>query len=86
MSPEELLGLRRRRPFQPFRIHLSDGVTFDVRHPELVMPGLESFVLGFPASEQNPAVYGRYNIVSLLHVVRLEPLPAESPASGNGAS
>lgn len=31
----EIAALLRKRPFQPFRVHLSDGQHFDVVHPEL---------------------------------------------------
>jgi len=34
MPLEEILALLRTRPFVPFRIHLLDGTTYDVRHPE----------------------------------------------------
>ena len=34
MSPEQLRQSLRSAPFQPFRIHLADGRSFDVQHPE----------------------------------------------------
>ncbi len=34
MSPEQLRQSLRAAPFQPFRIHLADGRSFDVPHPE----------------------------------------------------
>ena len=34
MSPEQLRKSLRAAPFQPFRIHLADGRSFDVQHPE----------------------------------------------------
>ena len=37
MSPADVLEALRRRPFEPFRIQVSDGSTYDVRHPELVL-------------------------------------------------
>src|SRR5262245_41200629 len=34
MRPNELIALLRKRPFVPFRIHLSNGLTYDIRHPD----------------------------------------------------
>ena len=44
MPPEDLE--RHLRPFAPFRIQLSTGETIDVRHPELVMVGKRSAIIG----------------------------------------
>lgn len=35
MRPEDILDRLRKHPFEPFRIHLSDGVAFGVRHPDM---------------------------------------------------
>ena len=79
MAPAELLDRLRTRPFEPFRIVTSDGVTYDVHHPDLVLVTLGSAVIGFP----DPSVRGvaaRYDIVSLRHIVRLEQiLPQATP-------
>jgi hypothetical protein len=84
MPPEELLRHLQRRPFEPFRIHLTDGSAFEVRHPEMVLPALLTAEIGLP---QNPAVpiAARIVTVALAHIVRLEPLPAAAAAKGNGA-
>ena len=34
MSPEQLRQSLRAAPFEPFRIHLADGRSFDVPHAE----------------------------------------------------
>jgi hypothetical protein len=85
MSSADIMNLVRRRPFVPFRIVTSDGTIYEVRHPDLVMPGLASVVIGYPAPE-NPQFYGRFDIVSLRHVIRLEPQESPeptAPAEGN---
>jgi hypothetical protein len=83
MPPQDLLQALRRQPFAPFRIHVADGTVYDVHHPELVMVGLASAVVGVPAQNQPSPVYERYETVDLRHVVRLVPLPAAKTA-GNG--
>lgn len=37
MTIEHVRKLHAARPFQPFEIHLADGRTFAVPHPELLM-------------------------------------------------
>jgi hypothetical protein len=74
MAPADLHTLLRAQPFVPFRIVTSDGTTYEVRHPELVMVGLASTIIGYPSPGQ-PWAYERYDIVSTRHIVRLEPDP-----------
>ena len=45
MRPEELRELLATRPFVPLRIHLTDGKSFDIRHPDNVLV-LRSVELG----------------------------------------
>ncbi len=81
MPPQEILQALRRQPFAPFAMHVSDGTVYQVAHPELVMVGLASALVGLPAPGQ-PGLYERYETVDLRHVVRL--VPAASTPSGNG--
>jgi hypothetical protein len=82
MSPLDVLQARCRRPFEPFRIEVSDGTAYEVRHSELVMVGLGSNSIGIPAAGQQQPVYERVESVSLAYVVKLVPLGA--PVTGNG--
>ena len=79
MTPENLLEWTRRRPFIPFRLHISDGTKYEIRHPELCMPTWSVAVIGLPRDALQP-VADRIELVSLEHIVRLEPLVA-MPAS-----
>ena len=36
MPPEALIQRLRQRPFVPFRLHVSDGSLYEIRHPDLV--------------------------------------------------
>jgi hypothetical protein len=72
MAPAEILALLRARPFVPFRIVTSDGTTYEVRHPDLVMVGIATAVIGYP-DKSTPGAYERFDIVSMRHIVRLEP-------------
>ena len=46
MRRNELVEALRAGHFRPFRLYLSDGGTFDVRHPEMLMVGQHAAVIG----------------------------------------
>jgi hypothetical protein len=84
MRAEDLRELLNARPFVPLRIHMSDGQTFDIRHPELVLVLRSRFVIGVP-SDPSTGILDRLEHCSLLHVVRVEQLEA-TPQTGDGAA
>ncbi|MGH7169022.1 MAG: hypothetical protein ACRELF_18935, partial [Gemmataceae bacterium] len=79
--PLDILQALRKRPFEPFRLQISDGSTYDVRHPEVILVGLGSLVIGIPAAGQTQLPYERYETIDLSHVVKM--LPLETPASAS---
>jgi hypothetical protein len=83
MSHEDLLDHLRTQPFLPFRIQVSDGSSYDIRHPEQAMPTFASVLISLPSTDPSNPVWNRPVRVSLFHVVRLEPLaPNPPPTSG----
>jgi hypothetical protein len=82
MSPEDLNDRLRGKPFLPFKIVLTDGQTYDVSRPDFVLVARRTAVIGVKKSDAQP-YFDRYHIVSLLHIVRLEPAEA-APKDGNG--
>ncbi|MHB1425272.1 MAG: hypothetical protein ACYC3I_19050 [Gemmataceae bacterium] len=81
MSRDDIVRMLQQRPFQPFRLRLSEGIVHEIRHPEMVMATATSLIVGTPAANAPFPAVGDYVIISLLHVVQLEPLPV--PASPN---
>jgi hypothetical protein len=75
MTPEELREAARRQPFRPFRVLLTTGATYDIRHPDLIMVGRRSAIIGL-TRDPNGTVYDRTIQVDLLHVVGIEELAA----------
>ena len=71
MLATEIKGFLTKRPFDPFRIHLSSGETVDVKHPEmaLVTRTMVGIGVGGRASVADHLV--SYN---MLHIVKVEPL------------
>ncbi len=78
MPPEELLQKLQTRPFEPFRIYLTDGTSYDIRHPELVMVGRRAAIVGVTERERRLPLYDRHTKVALVHIVRLEPVAASA--------
>ena len=76
MRPSDIRVFLQCQPFPPFRITLTDGRTYEVRHPELVMVGRSSLVIGLPAPGDAEPIYDQFVTVSLLHVMQMEPLEA----------
>jgi hypothetical protein len=67
MNQETIKELLKRQPFTPFKVKLSNGETFDVRHPEFVIVTKNGLVVGYPDSD-------RLSICSLLHIANIETL------------
>jgi hypothetical protein len=82
MSHEDLETRMRQRPFVPFRVVLTEGSPYEVRHPDLFMLGKRSVVIGLTRDPEQ-TLYDSTVLVDLLHIVRLEPLEARTTA-GNG--
>jgi hypothetical protein len=84
MSPAELVPFIQRRPFVPFRIVTSDGTTYDIPHPEMVILFPTAAMIAY-RNEKVPGTFLRFDFVSMFHIVRVETLetPAQAPSQGN---
>ncbi len=82
-TAEQIQERLRERPFKPLRIVASEGLRFDIQHPDLVFVGRRDLMIGTP-DPATPTIYDRIVRVALVHVVALEELPAVSPPSKNG--
>ena len=71
MRPEDIRDLLNREPFKPFQIHLSDGRSFEIRHPEFVMVLRNRLDIGL-AKEPGSEFPDRTEHCSLLHIVSIE--------------
>jgi hypothetical protein len=80
MMQQDLLEWTRRRPFEPFRLYVSDGTAYEIRHPELCMPTFSTVIIGLPRDPAQP-IAERATMISLLHVVRVEPLAAATASA-----
>jgi hypothetical protein len=67
MTVEQIRRLHRAMPFQPFEIHLADGRSLPVDHPEVLAIAPPGRTLGIGLAD------GTVEIVDLLLVTSLKP-------------
>ena len=79
MRPEELYGILHRKPFQPFRVHVTDGRVYDIRYPKISMVGTTFFMIGIPDSDEPEDLADHWDMVDLPMISLIEPLEAHSP-------
>ena len=77
MRPAQVLAHLRRQPFAPIRILLSDGCSYEVRHPEMAAVSRTEMVIGLEPTEDD--VPHRFAYCDPLHITRLEPLDGTAP-------
>jgi hypothetical protein len=74
MDFQTLEDWKNANPFQPFRIVMTDGRMFEIKHPNLLWPGRSTVLVGIQDQGEQPGVFNHYVSVAMLHVVRIEPL------------
>lgn len=72
MRPDEVRAHLRRQPFQPIRIHISDGAHYDVRHPELALVTRTEVVIALASGDDDIPERSAY--CDPVHITRIEPL------------
>lgn len=85
MAPAEIIELQKKTPFTGLRIVLTDGQSYDVLHPELMLVFRRAIHVAIPAGSDG--IPERCVYVDPVHVVRVEPLPAangDKPRKSNG--
>lgn len=78
-TPESIQARLRERPFRPFRIVASEGLRYEIKHPDLVLVGRHDVMIGY-ADDRSPLIYDRLVRVALAHIVALDELPIEAGA------
>jgi hypothetical protein len=76
MTVQTFREMLARRPFQPVKLTLSSGQSYDIRHPEMAFLTRTSILIGTDLAEDG--VPAEFKIVSLLHVASMEPLPSQA--------
>lgn len=79
MTVQTFRKLLSERPFKPFRLAMSSGKTCEVRHPEMALLTKTDLLVGIDIGADN--VPAEFDVCSLLHVMAIEPLHAQSTGS-----
>lgn len=79
MTVQTFRDLLHERPFKPFRVVMSSGLSYEVRHPEMAMLTKTGILVGLEAEDDG--VPARFKICSMLHVTAVEPI--ETSANGS---
>jgi hypothetical protein len=74
MTVQTFRELLSQRPFRPFRLVMSSGRTYEVRHPEMAMLTRTDLLVGSDIAEDG--VPAEFKICALLHITAVEPIPA----------
>jgi hypothetical protein len=72
MRMEEIRQLMRQAPFQPFTLYVTDGRSFEIRHPDFVILLPSSVEIAVPGPVLPVPLPGRRIVLSLLHVTGFE--------------
>jgi hypothetical protein len=83
MTVQTFRELLSHRPFRPFRVVMSSGQSYEVRHPEMAMLTRTDLLVGVDITDEG--VPAEFKICSLLHVTAVEPLgtsPTEPRQAG----
>jgi hypothetical protein len=79
MTLQTFRQLLTQQPFRPFRVVMSSGQTYEVRHPEMAMLTRTDLLVG--VGETSEGVPAEFRICSLLHVTAVEPVSAATAGS-----
>ena len=71
MSPEGIRRLLRQQPFTPFRLVMSSGKEYQVRHPEMAWVLQNDVLVGTDLTDNGMPT--EFDICPLLHVAAIEP-------------
>jgi hypothetical protein len=72
MRLNELRDTLKKQPFEPFRLRMSNGDEYIVRHPEFALLTKSTVFVGLPSKREG--VPDRVVQLDILHVVSIEPV------------
>ena len=76
MTVQRFREMLARRPFQPVKVTLSSGQSYEIRHPETALLTRTDLLIGVDVADDG--VPAEFRILSLLHVTAIEPLTGKA--------
>ena len=83
ITMQRLVRYVSAEPFRPFRISMSSGQVFEIRHPEMISVGRTTAHIYTYLSEDPEHSNQREHEVSLLLMESVEPLDVPAAQDGN---
>ncbi len=79
MRSEELAERKLQQPFQPFRLYVAGGTTYEIRQPQLLWVLRDHVLVFFPDKRRPLPAMERHESIPLEDITRLEliELPVE---------
>lgn len=74
MTLQTFRDLLTKKPFEPFRLVMSSGEKYEIRHPEMAFLSRTCIFVGVDIADDG--IPAEFRICSLLHVATVEPLNA----------
>lgn len=74
MTVKELLGIRNERPFVPVRLVVSDGRSYDMKHPELLTVGRTASMIGVADKDEGYILADHFVRIVNDHITTAIPL------------
>lgn len=78
MRPEDILEILRTRPFEPFRVYLTDGAAYEIRHPDMAIVQRSKVTVAVPGPAGPDGPAERTVNCALIHIARTEVLNSAS--------
>jgi hypothetical protein len=75
VKSQDIRDLVHAEPFKPFRLHLADGKSLRIPHPDFILVTRDMVVI---ANDLSGGVPGEINLVPYEHIVRVEMLPRKT--------
>lgn len=72
MRPNDIVAKLRTQPFRPVRVYISDGLSYDGCHSELMMVGRTEVAIGLSSSGEG--LYDRLAYGDPVHITRIVPI------------
>ncbi len=72
MHPSKVRDHLKAEPFRPIRVHISDGSSYDIRHPEMAFVTAFQVIIALEMSEDD--LPDKVVFCDPVHITRIEPI------------
>ena len=80
MNPREFLRLLRKQPFQPLKVLLSNGKSYEIPHPDVAVVTKYTLEILSGVQDVEKDIPETVAWISWLHIAHVEPLDARNRA------